>query len=77
MPALESTCVSLRTKAEDGKGVGIPFLSFVAVGDVYLDRPDPASASEYESFKARLESLSTGMNSRFEWDRDEIEITAA
>jgi len=41
------------------------------------EEPCPARPSEYESFKACLESLSTGMNSRFEWDRDEIEITAA
>lgn len=39
--------------------------------------PRPASPSEGESVKAQLESLSTGMNSRFEWDGDEIKIAAA
>ncbi len=38
--------------------------------------PRPVSPGEGESVKAQLESLSTGMNSRFEWDGDEIEITA-
>lgn len=39
--------------------------------------PRPVSPSEGEAIKAHLESLSTGMNSRFEWDGDEIEIAAA
>jgi poly-gamma-glutamate capsule biosynthesis protein CapA/YwtB (metallophosphatase superfamily) len=38
--------------------------------------PHPVSPREGKSVKSQLESLSTGMNSRFEWDGDEIEITA-